>query len=199
MSAVPALAQAAEPLFAPAAIRMERRSDGTIWLSSKTSSRLTHGVSATGSRNGRGGLQTGSFLAERRSAATPWQRLTYGDALAHVRKIGGWLLDQRLSVDRPLIILSENSIDHGVLMLAAMHVGVPVASISPAYSLVSKDFEKLRYLIQLLDPGAIYVSNTKPFSPALSAIEGPHTAQIPCERRRRSDKSDRALGSPIIK
>ena len=118
------------------------------------------------------------FLAERRSATASWQSLTYGDALARVRKIGGWLLEHGLNVERPLIVLSDNSIDHGVLMLAAMHVGVPVASISPAYSLVSKDFQKLRYLVQLLDPGAIYVSSTKQFSPALLAIESLHNARV---------------------
>jgi feruloyl-CoA synthase len=178
MTATSALAQASEPLFAPAAIQMDCRSDGTIWLSSKTP--LAPYARCVGDwlEEWAARRPDQTFLAERPSAAAPWQRLTYGDALKRVRVVGGWLLEQGLSAERPLVILSENSVDHGVLMLAAMHVGVPVASISPAYSLVSKEFEKLKHLIGLLNPGVIYVSNTVPFASALSAIAGLHRAQV---------------------
>ena len=83
-----------------------------------------------------------------------------------------------MSAQRPLAVLSDNGIEHAVLALAAMHVGVPVAAISPAYSLMSKDFEKLRGAIQLLDPGAIYVSDLQQFGSALAAIAPFHTAAI---------------------
>jgi acyl-CoA synthetase (AMP-forming)/AMP-acid ligase II len=79
---------------------------------------------------------------------------------------------------RPLVILSDNSIDHAIFMLAAMHVGVPAAPVSPAYSLVSKDFDKLKSMIALLDPGAIYVSSAKMFA---SGAE--------CDRLRRTRRS----------
>ncbi len=59
-----------------------------------------------------------------------------------------------------------------------MHAGVPAAAISPAYSLMSRDFDKLKSMIELLDPGAIYVSGMKPFAPALAAIKPLHTAVI---------------------
>jgi len=88
------------------------------------------------------------------------------------------MLAQGLSAERPLVILSDNSIDHALLALAAQHVGVPSAAISPAYSLMSKDFDKLKSMIALLEPGAIYVSATKPFAAALAAIRPLHTAQI---------------------
>jgi acyl-CoA synthetase (AMP-forming)/AMP-acid ligase II len=83
---------------------------------------------------------------------------------------------------RPLVILSDNSIDHAIFMLAAMHVGVPAAPVSPAYSLVSKDFDKLKSMIALLDPGAIYVSSATMFAPALNAIAS--IALGDCRRRR---------------
>ena len=83
-----------------------------------------------------------------------------------------------MSAQRPLVILSDNSIEHALFALGAMHVGVPVASISPAYSLMSKDFDKLKSMITLLDPGAIYVSSLKPFAPALAAIKPLHSATI---------------------
>ncbi|WP_439401730.1 feruloyl-CoA synthase [Bradyrhizobium sp. DASA03068] len=118
------------------------------------------------------------FLAERGKVEMPWTTVTYAQALRKVRAAASWILAQGLSVDRPLAILSDNSIDHALLALAAQHVGVPSAAISPAYSLMSKDFDKLKSMITLLDPGAIYVSALQPFAPALAAIKPLHNAQI---------------------
>jgi feruloyl-CoA synthase len=118
------------------------------------------------------------FLGERASAEQPWTTVTYGDALQQVRDIASWILAQGMSTERPLVILSDNSIDHALLALAAMHVGVPVAAVSPAYSLIAKDYDKLRNMIALLDPGAIYVTNLKAFAPALAAIAPVHRAVI---------------------
>jgi acyl-CoA synthetase (AMP-forming)/AMP-acid ligase II len=98
--------------------------------------------------------------------------------LRQVRSIAAWILAQGLSVERPLVILSDNSVDHALFALAAQHVGVPSAAISPAYSLMSRDFDKLRNMITLLGPGALYVSGTKPFAAALSAIKPLHSAVI---------------------
>ena len=75
------------------------------------------------------------FLAER--AAQGWRRITYGEALRSLRAIAQALIDRKLSADKPVVILSDNSIDHALVAFAAMHVGVPVAPISPAYSLMS--------------------------------------------------------------
>jgi feruloyl-CoA synthase len=118
------------------------------------------------------------FLAERDDPAAPWRTVTYREALDRVRAIGAWLLARGLSADRPLAILSDNSIAHALLALGAMHVGVPVASISPAYSLVSKDFEKLKGMIALLEPGAIFVGDANAFAPALAAIAPLHDAAV---------------------
>ena len=118
------------------------------------------------------------FLAERAGADLPWTKLTYRDALRRVRAAASWILAQGMSPDRPLVILSDNSVDHAIFMLAALHVGVPAAPVSPAYSLVSKDFDKLKSMIALLDPGAIYVSSAKMFAPALNAIASSHSAIV---------------------
>ena len=118
------------------------------------------------------------FLGERAKADAPWTTVTYSDALRQVRSAASWILAQGLSAQRPLVILSDNSVDHALFALAAMHAGVPAAAISPAYSLMSKDFDKLKSMIGLLDPGAIYVSGTKPFAAALAAIKPLHTAVI---------------------
>ena len=93
-----------------------------------------------------------TFLAKR-DRAGDWRRLTYAETLQRVRRIGQALLERGLSAGRPLAILSGNDLEHALLALAAQHVGVPYAPISPAYSLVSKDFGKLRYIMELLTPG----------------------------------------------
>ena len=118
------------------------------------------------------------FLAERDGTDAPWATMTYSGALRRVRAAASWILAQGLSAERPVVILSDNSIDHALLALAAQHVGVPAAAISPAYSLMSRDFDKLKGMIALLQPGAIYVSATKPFAAALAAIKPLHKAQV---------------------
>lgn len=110
------------------------------------------------------------FLAER-DGAHGWRRVTYRSVLGAVRSIGQALLERKLSAERPVVILSDNSIDHALLALAAMHVGVPVAPVSAAYSLLSKDFAKLKHILALLTPGLIYAQDGARFANALAAVE----------------------------
>jgi feruloyl-CoA synthase len=117
------------------------------------------------------------FLLERAGGAG-WRGVTYGEALRRVRRVGAGLLGRAVSRERPVAILSENSVEHAILTLSCLHVGVPVAPISPAYSLVSKDFEKLRSIIRALSPGLIYVSDPARFAPALSALRDLHDGTI---------------------
>jgi feruloyl-CoA synthase len=115
------------------------------------------------------------FLAERdhqqhEGHGHGWRRLTYREALETVRTIGQALLDRGLDRERTLVILSGNSVDHAMLALGAMHVGVPVAPISPAYSLMSKDFAKLKYIFDLLQPSLVFAGDPDRFAPALAAV-----------------------------
>ncbi|MBR0837331.1 feruloyl-CoA synthase [Bradyrhizobium manausense] len=168
----------AASLFATPNTVAEHRADGSIVLRSQDALRDT--VRCIGDWLEQWARQTpdASFLAERGSIEAPWTTVSYGQARRQVRAIASWILAQGLSAERPLAILSDNSIDHALLALAAQHVGVPSAAISPAYSLMSKDFDKLKSMIALLQPGAIYVSSTKPFAAALAAIEPLHNAQV---------------------
>jgi feruloyl-CoA synthase len=109
------------------------------------------------------------FLAER--AGQGWRRISYGETLQSVRAIAQALIERKLSVERPVVILSDNSIDHGLVAFAAMHVGIPVAPVSPAYSLMSKDFGKLKYALELIEPGLIFVADATPFATALKAVD----------------------------
>ena len=95
--------------------------------------------------------------------------LTYGDALRKVRCLGQALLDRGLSAERPLAILSGNSVEHLLLALAAQHVGIPYAPVSPAYSLVSTDFGALKHVLGLLTPGLVFASDAALFERALDA------------------------------
>jgi feruloyl-CoA synthase len=117
------------------------------------------------------------FLLER-GAGGAWRGLTYGQALEQVVRVGTSLLRRKLSPERPVVILSENSVEHGLLMLACLHVGVVVAPLSPAYSLLSRDFTKLRSIIKLLNPGLIYVDDHERFSPALAAVRELHGGAV---------------------
>jgi feruloyl-CoA synthase len=117
------------------------------------------------------------FLMER-STTQVWRGVTYAEALEQVEHVGTWLLEQNLSRERPVAILSENSVEHGVLTLAGLHVGVPVAPISPAYSLVSKDFAKLKAIVRTLSPGLVYAGDSRRFAGALGAIRDLHTGSV---------------------
>jgi feruloyl-CoA synthase len=109
------------------------------------------------------------FLAER--GAKGWRRITYAEMLRGVRAIAQALIERKLSAEKPVVVLSDNSIDHALVAFAAMHVGIPVAPISPAYSLMSKDFGKLGYALELIGPGLIFVADATPFASALKAVD----------------------------
>ena len=116
-----------------------------------------------------------TFVA-RRDASGAWRRISYRDALASARSVGQALLDRGLSAERPLMILSENDLEHAVLALAALHVGVPFVAVSPAYSLVSQDLGKLRYVLGLLTPGLVFVSDRARYAKAIAVL--PRDAEL---------------------
>lgn len=118
-----------------------------------------------------------SFLVQRDGQGR-WQHLSYGAALRRVQSVATWLLRNAESRPGPVAVLSDNSLEHAVLMLAAMHVGIPVAAVSTAYSLASKDHAKLGKLIGELAPAAIYVADAKPYAAALEAIRPLHRASL---------------------
>ena len=165
-------------LFATPSIVADRRADGSIVL--KSTAPLRESARCVGDWLEQWARQAPDriFLGDRTSVEASWTTVTYQDGLKQVRGAAAWILAAGLSAERPLVILSDNSVDHALFALAAQHVGVPSAAISPAYSLMSRDFDKLRSMIGLLGPGAIYVSGTKPFAAALAAIAPLHAAVI---------------------
>ena len=174
MSTAPAKSRSGEqaPLrpvrLGPASVEVERKPDGTILLRSpralepypeKLTERLAHWGEAEPER---------IFLAQRDRTGA-WRSVTYGAAFASVRAIAAALLERELSPERPIAILSGNDIEHALLGLAAMHVGVPYAPISVPYSLVSRDFKKLKAIIEILTPGLVFAADGAAFAPAIAA------------------------------
>jgi feruloyl-CoA synthase len=152
----------------PADVLLDRKTDGTIVLRSpqpldaypqKLTERLEHWAKAAPDR---------VFLAQR-AADGSWRKVTYAQALEQVHSIAQSLLTRRLSAERPIAILSGNDIEHALLGMAAMMIGVPYAPISVPYSLMSSDFGKLKSIIEILTPGMVFVSDGKPFARAIDA------------------------------
>jgi len=147
---------------------LERGGDGVIHIRtaqvlapyhSKLSEPLEHWAKAAPER---------VFLAQR-DAEGRWRTLNYAQVLAQVKRIGAALLRRGLTAERPIAIISGNDIEHALLALAAMVVGIPYAPISPAYSLMSSDFGKLRMMIDLLTPGLVFANDGGPFARAIAA------------------------------
>ncbi len=149
-------------------IRTEQRPDGAILVHQagklgrypdKLTERLVHYAATAPDR---------VYLAER-AGDGGWRKLTYGETLERVRRVGSALLGYRLSAERPLIILSGNDLEHALLGLAAMYVGIPYAPISPAYSLVSTDYTKLKDIAALLTPGLVFAADGAAYAAAIGA------------------------------
>lgn len=117
------------------------------------------------------------FFAQR-NAGGEWRSLTYAQALTTVRTIGQALLEAKLSSDRPLVILSDNDLEHAMLGLAALYVGVPYAPISPAYSLVATDFAKLRHILELLTPGLVFAADGEMYARAIEQVLPPEVPVV---------------------
>ena len=149
-------------------VQVERRADGAILLRSphrlgaypaRLTERLVHWAREAPERR---------FLAQR-DAGGGWRSLSYAQAHSRVRAIGQGLLERGLSADRPLAILSDNDIEHALLALACMHVGIAYVPVSSAYSLVSVDHAKLKQVLGLLTPGLVFAADGARFAKAIAA------------------------------
>lgn len=110
-----------------------------------------------------------TFIAARQDGGD-WRRVSYAEMLVSVRAIAQGLLGRGLSAERPLVLLSGNDIEHLQLALGALYAGIPYCPVSPAYSLLSEDFAKLRHVCDLLQPGLVFVSDGAAFERAIEAV-----------------------------
>src|SRR5574341_205444 len=151
----------------PSEVVVERRAGGIVHVRSphrladypvKLTERLEHWAARAPDR---------PLFAQRN--APGWRTVTYAQALEQARRVGAYLLRENLGPERPLVVLSGNDIEHALLHLGAMYVGVPYAPISPAYSLLSTDFGKLRFILDLLTPGLGFAAGSQ-YQPAIDAV-----------------------------
>jgi feruloyl-CoA synthase len=120
-----------------------------------------------------------AFLC-RRDRDGHWQRLTYASALERIRSIAAALLGRGLSAERPIVILSGNSIEHALLGLAAMHCGVPYAPIAPAYSLVARQYTTLTTIFSAMSPGLVFADEAERYRDALRGVCPPGVEVVSC-------------------
>lgn len=160
----------AELSFGPVAVEREGLSDGSFVLRSKIP--LERYAATLGDHLIRwaGEAPDRVFLAERDAPAS-WRSVTYGQALKSVRAIAQALIDRGLDRDRPVMILSGNGVDHGLLQQGALYAGFPVAPVSVAYSLRSQDFGKLKHVAGIVRPQLVFAENGALFSGALDALD----------------------------
>jgi feruloyl-CoA synthase len=185
--------------FGTPAVHVERRDDGTVYLRPKAplldypvriTDRLHHWADAAPDR---------VFMAER-NAARGWRQITYAELLASSRHIASALLARGLSAEKPVVILSGNSIDHALVAFGALYAGIPFCPVSPAYSLVSRDYGKLSYLMKLLTPGLVFVDDAEKFADALAANVAPATeiaASFGAMPRREVTKLAELMATPL--
>ena len=154
--------------FGDPEVAVERRPDGTIYLRPHRLD-IAYPVRLTDSLYHWAHLAPDRVFMAERDARGGWGKITYAELLSASRRIASALLARELSAERPVVILSGNSIDHALVALGAMLAGVPFCPVSPAYSLISKDYGKLSYLMKLLTPGFVFVDDADQFAAALQA------------------------------
>ena len=97
-----------------------------------------------------------------------WRHVTYAEAWNTARNIAQGLINRGLNAERPVVILSENSLEHALLALGCMVAGVPFVPTSPPYSLISQDYDKLKHVLRTVTPGLVFASDAR-YAKAIAA------------------------------
>ena len=154
--------------FLPARVEVERRGDGVLILRSPEALAPYQRCLGEYLEHWAHERPDQIFLAQRDGET--WRALTFAQARRRARALASALLPRYFSAERPIAILSENSTEHALLALAAMHAGIPYAPISASYSLMSRDYQKLRAVFALLTPGLVFVDDAARYAAALAAL-----------------------------
>ena len=117
-----------------------------------------------------------TFMARRAKLADgtlgDWQHITYAQAWAQGCSIAQALINRGLNAERPVVILSENSLEHALLALGSMIAGVPFVPTSPPYSLISQDYDKLKHVLRTVTPGLVFAGDAARYGKAIVATVG---------------------------
>src|SRR3954469_5626927 len=152
-------------------IDVERRDDGTVVLKSRIPLQTYEKHIPASLAKWASEAPERIWLAQRGGADRQWRKVSYGEAKRTVDALTQGLLNLGVADDRPVAILSGNSIEHALLTQAAMQARLPAAPVSPAYSLMSQDHLKLKYLFNLVKPAVVLVQDGPTFEKALKALD----------------------------
>jgi len=152
-------------------VDLQRRPDGTLLLKSRVPLKAFERHIPVFLRRWAEEQPDQVWLAQRRGPNRDWTTATYAQARRVVDSLTQALIDLDRGAGRPVAILSGNSLEHAFLTMAAMQARLPAAPISPAYSLMSHDHAKLRYIFEIVRPGLVMVQDGPSFETALSALD----------------------------
>jgi len=152
---------------------VERRADGTLLMQSALPVPEPAWEGLPGFLRHWAGYRGSAAAFCERDAAGAWRSISWADLLQQAESVAGALLELRLGSQRPLMMLSGNSIEQAVLLLAAEYAGVPVAPVSPAYSTAAPTYTRLKGVAGLAPPGAIFVQSGTQYAGAIAALDSP--------------------------
>ncbi|HEY8614628.1 AMP-binding protein [Phenylobacterium sp.] len=153
-------------------VSVERRPDGTVFIRSnhppgEGPRSIAHLLAERAAEH-----PDRPYILQRAPGHGPWQGVTYGEAKRAADGIAQWLLDRGLTGADSVMVLSANSVEHALVMLGCYTAGVPIAPISPAYSLISSDHAKLKHCFATVRPKAVFVQNSDMFARAIETLKG---------------------------
>ncbi|MBA83356.1 feruloyl-CoA synthase [Thalassobius sp. S69A] len=154
-----------DQITAPHDVLTEQREDGTLIL--RSSHPMGYVAETTGEWLHTWARKTPDavFIAERDGPG--WREVTYAQALAAVRKIGAWLVDKGYDKKGPVLVMSGNSVDHALLVLATQYVGMASVPVAEQYSLIPGAHDRLLYIVEKTRPGLLFVDDAARYKEAI--------------------------------
>ncbi|MDP9102734.1 MAG: AMP-binding protein, partial [Pseudomonadota bacterium] len=173
--AAPGVSVVAPPPFKPLPMRgpdvdIERRADGAVVIRSNHAPGLGPRSIAHLLQEKAEAHPDRPYLRQREPGHGPWRTLTYGEVFRAAEGIAQWLLDRGMGRSDSVLVLSSNSIEHALVMLGCYTAGVPVAPISPAYSLISSDHAKLKHACETVRPKVVFAQDSAQFARAFDTL-----------------------------
>ncbi len=162
----------------PPAVDLQRRADGSILLRSRhapgpSPRSIAHLLQERAAQH-----PDRPWMKQRAPGHGPWRSVTYGAALAAAESIAQWLMNQGLSAADSVMVLSANSIEHALMTLGCYTAGVPIAPISPATSLLSTDYARLRHCAAVVQPQVVFAQAGAPFARAVQVLRDAHPGLV---------------------
>jgi feruloyl-CoA synthase len=157
--------------FLPVDLDVERRADGSILLRSRIPLAGFEPCLPRVLEQRAREHPDKPYLVQRRGPERAWAAHSYGATRRDSSAIAQWLLDRGASRERPILILSGNSIAHALVKLGGMAAGVPACPVSVNYGLMDPSCERLRQVVRRLRPSVVFVEQSAPFARALGAVD----------------------------